>query len=56
MARAFDLLAVSLAFHRLDQQRFLSEARRALIPAGSLVFYDAFFEGPMWILRLREEE
>jgi SAM-dependent methyltransferase len=42
---SFDLLTVSLAFHWLDRERFLTEALRILAPTGFLVVYDNFFAG-----------
>ncbi len=42
---SFDLLTVSLAFHWLDQKRFLREALRVLGRTGLLVVYDSFFAG-----------
>ena len=44
-ARAFDLVTVSMAFHWLDQQRFLGEAARVLVPGGELWVYNLLFPG-----------
>ncbi len=44
-AGSFDLLTVSLTFHWLDRERFLSEALRVLNPCGLVVVYDNFFAG-----------
>ncbi len=42
---SFDLLTVSLAFHWLDRERFLTEALRILGRTGLLVVYDNFIAG-----------
>ena len=42
---ALDLVTVSLAFHWLECERFLSEARRVLRRSGRVVIYDNFFAG-----------
>ncbi|MEI7766282.1 MAG: methyltransferase domain-containing protein [Phycisphaerae bacterium] len=46
-AQSFDMLTVSLAFHWLDRERFLSEAHRVLRPASWLVVYNDGFCGRM---------
>ncbi|MDT4967136.1 MAG: hypothetical protein QOJ64_1873 [Acidobacteriota bacterium] len=43
----FDLMTLSQAFHWLDRDVFLEEARRVLRPGGSLVVYDSYFVGRM---------
>jgi SAM-dependent methyltransferase len=43
----FDLVTVALAFHWLDRDRFLAEARRVLRTSGWLVIHDNFFLGRM---------
>src|SRR3954465_10838922 len=43
----FDLLTLSSAFHWLDRDKFLREARRMLRPQGRLIIYDNFFQGQM---------
>ena len=40
---AFDLITLSQAFHWIDRDRFLAEARRVLRSAGWLVAYDNYF-------------
>jgi SAM-dependent methyltransferase len=44
---AFGLMTVALAFHWLDQQKFLLEAHRLLRPGGWLVIYNDVFTGRM---------
>lgn len=39
----FDLVALSQAFHWLDREKFLVEAKRVLRPYGWLVVYDDYF-------------
>ena len=43
----FDLITLSSAFHWLDRDKFLKEARRILRPASWLIVYDNFFQGQM---------
>lgn len=43
--RAFDLVTVSMAFHWLDQERFLGEVARVLVPGGELWVYNLLFPG-----------
>jgi SAM-dependent methyltransferase len=43
----FDLLTLSQAFHWLDRENFLEEARRVLRANGWLVVYDNYFLGRM---------
>ena len=43
----FDLMTLSQAFHWLDRDLFLEEARRVLRPGGCLVVYDSYFVGRM---------
>jgi SAM-dependent methyltransferase len=43
----FGLMTVALAFHWLDQQKFLLEAQRLLRPGGWLVIYNDVFTGRM---------
>jgi len=43
--RTFDLVTVSMAFHWLDQQRFLGEAARVLVRGGELWVYNLLFPG-----------
>ena len=40
---SFDLMTVALAFHWLERESFLDEARRVLRPNGWLVIYDNAF-------------
>jgi len=40
-----DLITAALAFHWLDRDRFLTEARRVLCPAGWLIVYNHGFYG-----------
>ena len=44
---SFDVVAVCQAFHWLDRQRFLAEARRVLGAGGLLVAYDDYMTGRM---------
>jgi len=44
---SFDLVTVGLAFHWLDQKRFLTEARRVLRDDGWLVIYNSAFMGKL---------
>lgn len=44
---AFGLVTVALAFHWLDRDRFLPEARRVLAASGWLIIYDNAFAGAM---------
>jgi len=44
---SFDLVTVGLAFHWLDQERFLTEARRVLRDNGWLVIYNSGFLGEL---------
>jgi len=44
---AFGLVTVALAFHWLDRDRFLPEARRVLAASGWLVLYANAFTGTM---------
>ncbi len=46
-AHSFDLITISLAFHWLEQERFLGEVRRLLRPGGWLVIYNNWFTGRM---------
>lgn len=46
-AEQYDLITVSLAFHWLDRERFLSEAARVLKNDGWLVIYNNGFSGQM---------
>jgi len=41
----FDLVTVGLAYHWLDQSRFLMEAERVLRPGGHLAIYNNGFRG-----------
>lgn len=43
----FDLMTLSQAFHWLERESFLVEARRVLRPKGWLVVYDNYFSGRM---------
>jgi ubiquinone/menaquinone biosynthesis C-methylase UbiE len=43
----FDLVTLSSAFHWLERDKFLKEARRVLRPAAWLIVYDNFFQGQM---------
>lgn len=43
----FDLITLSQAFHWLDREKFLEEARRVLRASGWLVVYDNYFLGRM---------
>ena len=42
-----DLITVSVAFHWLNRERFLAEARRVLKPGGTLIIYSRGFHGKM---------
>jgi ubiquinone/menaquinone biosynthesis C-methylase UbiE len=42
-----DLMTVSIAFHWLERERFLAEARRVLRPGATLVVYHHHFQGKM---------
>ena len=42
-----DLITVSVAFHWLNRERFLAEARRILRPEGTLIIYSRGFHGRM---------
>lgn len=58
-AGRFDLVTISSAFHWLNQQQFLAEARRVLREGGVLVIYDNYFtaqmqENPAFEARFRE--
>jgi ubiquinone/menaquinone biosynthesis C-methylase UbiE len=44
-SQTFDLVTVSMAFHWLDQQRFLGEVARVLVPGGELWVYNLLFPG-----------
>jgi SAM-dependent methyltransferase len=43
----FDLMTLSQAFHWLDREKFLEEARRVLRADGWLIVYDNYFLGRM---------
>jgi SAM-dependent methyltransferase len=43
----FDLMTLSQAFHWLDREKFLEEARRVLRANGWLIVYDNYFLGRM---------
>ncbi len=43
----FDFITISLAFHWVDQPKFLTEARRLLRKGSFLVIYDNHFKGVM---------
>jgi SAM-dependent methyltransferase len=43
----FELITVGQAFHWLDRDAFLAEARRLLRPPGWLVIYTSWFQGKM---------
>lgn len=43
----FDLMTLSQAFHWLDREKFLEEARRVLRVDGRMVVYDNYFLGRM---------
>jgi len=43
----FDLMTLSQAFHWMDRERFLKEARRVLRSEGWLIVYDNYFLGRM---------
>lgn len=45
--RSFDLLTVGMAFHWLDQAKFLAEARRVLAERGWLAIYNSGFLGEL---------
>ncbi|WP_425145803.1 class I SAM-dependent methyltransferase [Deinococcus sp.] len=45
--QSFDLVTVSMAFNAFDQERFLAEARRVLVPGGWLALYQSEFMGEL---------
>jgi SAM-dependent methyltransferase len=46
-AESFDLVTVGMAFHWLDQEKFLAEAHRVLIEGGWLAVYNSGFLGEL---------